>query len=809
MSDWVLATEQDGHTRHFAAAALPVVIGGGAGDDLVLAEVAGSIQIGRLDDVFFVQPARGTENVRIDGEPLTGSRRLSNGSVIALDTARLACRLRDGRLELAIEAQITAGDTAPPDFEALARDQSEVTVNPIAFNPKARGRKRERRLSKAALVVYAAFIVLAMLAWFAFTAKSVRFETTPVAESFDLPGTWFKLPLDDRWMLRPGTHRVTAELDGYYPIDEMIELDERSSQVVELEFVRLPGLISFATEPEAGAEVSIDGEVVGTTPITDLEVRPGTHQVQFAAERYLTEVVSIDVDGGHERDSVAVELTPSWAPVQFSSVPAGAEIRVDDRVLGTTPAELELTAGAREVEFRLAGFNPVRRQLRIEANEPQTVPEVRLTPADGRLSLSSSPVDASISLNGEYLGTTPRELDLRPNVEYVVSVSKPGYERETVTLALPPGGRESISFDLVEQIGVVEFATDPPGADVLVNGEVRGVTPLRLELMAVEHAIAIRLEGFADIDETIQPVPGYTQQLPFELVPLDDATGGGYARTITTGFGQRLRLIPAGSMTMGAPRSDSHALVREHSRYRQVEISRAFYLAETEMTNAQYRECDPEHDSGNYEGYPLNEPDQPVVRVTAQEIFACLNSLSLREGLQPAYAPNDGILAPAAGRNGYRLATEAEFALALRVAGRGDDAEPLRFAWGDAPEAPPDDRIENIADLSANDVLDNILVTYNDGFAVSAPVGSFGPNAAGLYDMGGNVAEWVQDFYDPLEEFGTDVIVDPVGPETGRQNIVRGPSWRSVTVRQLRLSYLEYENNPREDIGFRIARNLE
>jgi formylglycine-generating enzyme required for sulfatase activity len=808
LSDWVLATEQSGHTRHYAAAALPVAIGGNTGDDLVLGEVAGSIQIGRLDDVFFVQPMRGTENVRLDSEPLSGSRRLADGSVIALDTARLTCRLRDGRLQLAIEAQITAGDTAPPDFEALARDQSEVTVNPIAFNPGAGKARGERRLSRASLVVYAAFVVLATLAWFAFTAKSVRFETTPVAASVDLPGTWFKFPLDDRWMLRPGTYRVMAEFDGYYPIDEQVEIDQGSSQVVELEFVRLPGLISFATEPEAEAEVSIDGELVGTTPISDLEVRPGTHQVQFTAERFLTELVSIEVEGGHAKDSIAVELTPSWAPVRLSSVPSGAGIRVDGRALGETPAELELTAGEREIEFVLPGYNPLRRQIRVVANEPQTVPEARLTPADGRLSLSSEPADASISVNGEYLGTTPRELDLRPDVEYVVSVAKPGYERETVTLSLPPGGRESIEFDLVEQIGVVEFATDPAGAEVLVNGEVRGTTPLSLELMAVETSIAIRLDGFADLDETITPVPGYTQQLPFELVPLDEATGGGFARTITTAFGQRLRLIPAGSLTMGASRSDTYALVREHNRFREVEITRAFYLAETEMTNAQYRECDPDHDSGGYEGHALNEPDQPVVRVTVQQIFACLNRLSLREGLQPAYAPNGGILAPVAGRNGYRLATEAEFALALRVAGR-DAAEPLRFAWGDSPNAPPEDRIENIADLTANDVLDNILVTYNDGFPVSAPVGSFPPNAAGLYDMGGNVSEWVQDFYDPLEEFGDELIVDPQGPETGRQNIVRGPSWRSVTVRQLRLSYLEYESNPREDVGFRIARNLE
>jgi len=56
---------------------------------------------------------------RRPSERIVGTRRIADGSEIALETARLRCRLRDGRLTVAIEAQITAGDTAPPDIEAL------------------------------------------------------------------------------------------------------------------------------------------------------------------------------------------------------------------------------------------------------------------------------------------------------------------------------------------------------------------------------------------------------------------------------------------------------------------------------------------------------------------------------------------------------------------------------------------------------------------------------------------------------------------------------------------------------------------
>jgi formylglycine-generating enzyme required for sulfatase activity len=238
---------------------------------------------------------------------------------------------------------------------------------------------------------------------------------------------------------------------------------------------------------------------------------------------------------------------------------------------------------------------------------------------------------------------------------------------------------------------------------------------------------------------------------------------------------------------------------------RPVRLTRAFYLGTREITNGELRAFNPEHDSGEFGGLSLNGDDQPAVNVTWEEAARYLNWLSVKDGLQPVYEETAGGWAPVRPlRNGYRLPTEAEWEWAARFLGQ---ERGLVYPWGDV-NSPPD-LSGNYADVTAAKILPTTLVTYNDGQPVTAPVGTYPANSAGFFDLGGNVAEWTQDFYigDTLET--TVSVDDPLGPEAGGLHVVRGSSWRSATVTDLRVAQRGSGLDRRQDVGFRIARNLQ
>lgn len=804
-----IVTLEEGGRETFGAQALPLVLGDGPDADIRLRGAEGSLQLGYLDGRYFVQRGRNGDGLRLNGELVAGSTWLSEGDEVATGSARLLVEAVTPRLVLRSEAQVAAGDTAPPElasFAKLSERSDAVEIQPVRFKidpppPRERGVKPQ----PATVITVALVSVLAILGWFAFTAKSVAIIVEPEPDEITLPTTIFKFALGDRVLLRKGSHRVTAGKQGYVPLDAEFEVNNDSAQEVTYELEKLPGRIRIETQPMSAAELTIDGEAVGALPLGELSLSAGEHLIELTAPRFVPAVATIDVVGLDTEQTISVPLTPNWVPVLFSSQPAGAAIFVDGQQVAVTPATVEVDGGDRQLEVRLRGYNAWRESITIVPGEPTELAQIILKEADGRVQLVTSPDAATVAVDGRVRGQTPLTVTLPPGKAHQITLTKPGYRQVTRQLSVAADSGRRVVVEMEPEIGQVSVVTQPAGATVAIDGEDIGVAPLSIDLPARSHQVVAKLEGYSAALRTVTPRPGFPQQLEIALEPLAQTGVGLLPRRITGPTGSNLLLVEPGQFTMGSSRREQGR--RSNEILRRVELTRPYYLGQNEVTNAEFRRFQTDHGSGDVGGISLNDDDQPVVGITYEQAVRYCNWLSLEAGLPLVYEEtNAGWVAVRPIRDGYRLPTEAEWAYAARYAGRGDSGE-ARFSWG--KDLPPPDRSGNLADVGARGVFNPTLVTYSDGFIASAPVGSFPANPGGFHDLGGNVSEWIQDFYSVNPPAAGEVLADPLGPETGRFHIVRGPSFRSASLSDLRLAQRGYSAGARDDLGFRVARNAE
>jgi formylglycine-generating enzyme required for sulfatase activity len=226
------------------------------------------------------------------------------------------------------------------------------------------------------------------------------------------------------------------------------------------------------------------------------------------------------------------------------------------------------------------------------------------------------------------------------------------------------------------------------------------------------------------------------------LIP---ASGFSVEKTVVNSLGMEFVLIPAGTFVMGSPIGEPHRH-RDEVQH-EVTITKPFYMQTTELTLKQWRDLMGAKFFGLWKWRWRGEGDMPKVKVSWFDAVDFIDELNERK---------EGV---------YRLPTEAEWEYAARA------GSTTAYTWGKDIEC-------SKAMYSNNSLKEGNCVEHVIAKGLTedqpAPVRRYPPNAWGLYDMHGNVWEWVQDWYG---EYPTTAVVDPKGPDSGTIRVRRGGSW--------------------------------
>ena len=318
---------------------------------------------------------------------------------------------------------------------------------------------------------------------------------------------------------------------------------------------------------------------------------------------------------------------------------------------------------------------------------------------------------------------------------------------------------------------------------------------ITINLPAVTHQIIFKKKGYRSVSKTVNPTGKFVQKISAKLLTEYQARLQEAPRELTNQAGIKFKLfIKPGYVKMGAPRSEKGQRANEFQK--KIRLTKPFYASIYEITNGQYIKFNQKK--------ALGAPNIPVTSISWHEAASFCNWLSKNEKLQLFYKINNGkVNGFNNNADGYRLLSESEWEWLSRMAGK---TKQTIFSWGNEMIIPPN--TANIADESVKGQMTFYVPNYNDGYVSVAPVGSFKKELSGLYDMAGNVSEWVHDVYSIMPPMPNTTAENPLGEQRGQSHVVKGANFRSGSITKLRPAFREGLTTERDDVGFRIGRYL-
>jgi len=265
--------------------------------------------------------------------------------------------------------------------------------------------------------------------------------------------------------LTPGTHKIRISKDRYQDYHENIFIQEGKPKAIMAGLAPKPfGDLQVNSNP-SGAEVFIDDEQKGITPVALVDLPKGNRRVTLKKEGFdpwqgTVEIIPL------KNVHISADLITIYGSLDISSDPSEALIFIDGKKVGKTPLLLEkIQKGKHKININKSGLGEWEQEILVETSKVAKV-NAMFASKFGSLKVETIPGGAEWYLDGEYVGKTPGEQKNVVKGSHKVVIKKKGFKEWSRTIKVSAGQEKAIKASLVRAIRNslgMEFVYITPG----------------------------------------------------------------------------------------------------------------------------------------------------------------------------------------------------------------------------------------------------------------------------------------------------------------------------------------------------------
>lgn len=403
--------------------------------------------------------------------------------------------------------------------------------------------------------------------------------------------------------------------------------------------------------------------------------------------------------------------------------------------------------------------------------------------------IDSIPTRASVFFNSKYLGITPLSLENADEYD-AFTIKKTGFEDQKIFMSESSSLIENnrISIELVQSKSEVYFRTEP-SSEIFINNELIGKTPQRIYLPVGKHQVSLKRVGYAQVDKEISIYKNTNIEINEKLLTLNEHLMSSSPLKYKNNYGMVFKLFYPGKVTIGSKSTEKRRNRNEIIRH--VNLNRPFYVSTKLINESQYAEINSLQNQSSV--LPKNDISWIDAAKTA-------NKLSQNEGFSNFYVfENNKFIGINKKSLGYRLITEAEWEYVNLI----NDKRTI-YPWGNSEIIP--EGVGNLAGEEVINIFSLFIENYSDGYEKRSNSDAFLPNSNDIYDIVGNLSEWVHDFYSEDFLLEGKSFDDYLGPRYSSSHVVKGSNYTSSKLKELGVSFRSSQIEASNLIGFRLAR---